>query len=89
MILGLFKVSGHSMTPRLKPNDRVLISSLPYFFSKPKEGHVVLFNYNNRALIKRIIRIEGKKYFIDGDNKKDSLKIGWINRKDIQGKLIL
>lgn len=49
----------------------------------------------NRFLIKRITKIDpsvdGEKYIVSGDNKKDSLDsriFGWISKKDILGKVI-
>ena len=88
MILGLYKVSGHSMLPHFKPKDRVLVSSLPYLFSKPAIGDAVLLKSNDKILIKRISKFEGNKIIVSGDNKSDSLKIGSIDRGNILGKVI-
>jgi len=48
-----------------------------------------------KFLIKRITKIDpsadGEKYFVSGDNKKDSMdsrRFGWILIKDIVGKVI-
>ena len=96
-----FKIKGHSMEPNLLNNQTVLVSSTPFIFSKPKVGDVVVFKYQNKIYIKRISKIKGgstssrfrgaSKYFLEGDNKKDSLdsrKIGWISRKQILGKIV-
>ncbi len=76
------------MMPALKPNDRVIVSSLPYLFLKPKIGDVVVFRYNGEVLVKRIVRIENGKFSLEGDNKSDSLKTEPIERKDILGKVM-
>lgn len=77
------------MMPRLKPGDKILVSTLPYFFSHPKVGDVVVFKYENKLMVKKISKIENEKYLIEGENKKDSLKTPRIKKKDILGKLIL
>ena len=76
------------MLPEFKPGDCVVISSLPYFFSKPELGDVVLFKYNDKMMIKRVKKVLNKKFFVEGDNRKDSLEIGWITKSDITGKVI-
>lgn len=84
MILGKFKVSGHSMEPYLKEGDKVLASSFLGF----RKGDVVVFKYDSKNLIKRITRIDLEKVYLEGDNKKDSLRISSIQKKDILGKVI-
>ncbi|MEK7534257.1 MAG: S26 family signal peptidase [Patescibacteria group bacterium] len=95
LLFSLFKIEGHSMEPTIKNGQSVLASSLPYFFSKPKMGDIVVFRKNERVLMKRITKIDqsddGKKYFVKGDNEKDSMdskRFGWISKNDIIGKVI-
>lgn len=90
MLLGIFKISGHSMMPYLKPGDRVIVSSIPCLFKKPKIGDVVVVKdkKTGRILIKRIVLIENGKLSLEGDNKSDSLKIEPVKRKDILGRMI-
>lgn len=76
------------MMPIFKPNDRIIASNILYFFTKPKVGDVVVFRYNDKMLVKRIIRIANKKYYLKGDNKSDNLKIKPIERAKILGKVI-
>jgi len=76
------------MMPTLKPRDRVIVSSISYYFSKPEIGDVVLFRYNNNLMIKRIKKLENGKITVAGDNISDSLKIEPIEQKDILGKVI-
>lgn len=89
MLLKVFKISGHSMMPLFTPNDKVLASSLPYIFSHPKKGDVVVFSYNKKILIKEIVKEKEGNFIVKGKNKKDSLKIGEISRKQILGKVIM
>jgi len=90
MLLSRFKITGHSMEPFLLNSQTVLASSIPFIFSKPKVGDVVVFRYQNKHFIKRISKIKGDSLFLKGDNKEDSLdskKFGWIDRKNIFGKI--
>jgi len=84
----MFKVSGHSMLPEFKPGSTLIISSIPYSVSSPKIGDVVLFKRRDKMMIKRVKKVLNKKFFVEGDNKKDSLEIGWITKSDITGKVI-
>ena len=91
LLLRKFKVSGHSMEPVIKNQQRVLVSKIPYLFSKPKAKEIVAFNYQGKILIKRIAEISSDKYSVKGDNSKDSLdsrSFGSISESDILGKVI-
>ncbi|MEK7516936.1 MAG: S26 family signal peptidase [Patescibacteria group bacterium] len=86
-----FVIHGHSMEPTIKNGQTVLVSSIPYLFSKPKIGDIVAFGKEGRVFIKRIARIENGKYFMRGDNSRDSIdsrQIGWIGKKEIVGRVI-
>lgn len=79
------------MAPKFSDNDSVLVSSIPFMFGKPKKGDVVVFEKYHRMYVKRIDKIENKKYFLVGDNKKDSFdsrRFGSVSRKQIKGKVI-
>jgi nickel-type superoxide dismutase maturation protease len=90
LLLAKFKVIGHSMQPQIKDCETVLVSSIFYWFKNPQIGDIVAFRSLDKILIKRIINIQSKKYFLVGDNKKDSLdsrKLGLISREKIVGKV--
>ncbi len=94
LLLSRFIIQGHSMEPNILQGQTILVSSIPYLFFKPKIGDIVVIK-NNKYLVKRIARIDpsadGERYFVSGDNKKDSMdsrKLGWISREDIVGKVI-
>jgi phage repressor protein C with HTH and peptisase S24 domain len=79
------------MQPTYKEKDEVLVSSIPLKLGKPKIGDVVVFEKSNKYYIKRIKSIKGKKYFLRGDNKKDSRdsrKFGSVEESHIKGKVI-
>ena len=79
------------MAPTFSEDDNVLVSSLPLMFGKPKKGDVVVFEKYNRFYIKRIKKIKDEKYFLVGDNKKDSQdsrRFGSVTRKQIKGKVL-
>lgn len=96
-LLSRFKIYGHSMEPTIKNGESVLASGIPYLFSKPKVGDIVAFkdNKSRKVFVKRIVKIDpsadGDKHFVKGDNERDSLdsrRLGWIEKKDIVGKVI-
>lgn len=92
-IIRQYNVYGSSMSPTLNPGDTVLVSPLPYTYSKPKVNDIVvcLDPRDKRVLIKRITKIVGTAFFISGDNPKestDSRTFGLISRRGIIGKVI-
>ena len=92
LLLSKLKISGHSMEPSFRNGDKVLASFIPYLFKKLQINDVVVFQDNkNNIFIKRIKKIKDKKFFVEGDNKNDSLdsrRLGYINKYQILGKII-
>ncbi len=79
------------MVPALKPGDYILVST---WFRCISTGNMVVFKYpkSGMLLVKRISRINGEEYYVLGDNlpkSQDSREFGWIERRDIIGKVIL
>lgn len=90
MLLGKLRILGHSMEPFIKNKNTVLISSLFFIFKEPKINDIVAFKDNNKIFVKRIKSVKNNKYFLIGDNHNDSYdsrKIGFVNRKNIIGKV--
>lgn len=91
-LLARFKILGHSMEPHIKNGEKVLVSVLPYLFKTPRINDIVAFrDKNNKILVKRIVKVNGVRYFVQGDNKHDSLdsrQFGYIDKNMIVGKLI-
>lgn len=87
MILGLLRVSGHSMQPAFLEKDLVIISSL----FPVRIFDVVAFKYEGKTFIKRVTEIKESAYRLVGDNIHDSLdsrSFGDIPKHDIIGKVI-
>ena len=88
MLLSLLKVAGHSMEPTIQSGSFIIATSVPYLFLYPKVGDIVVVKKNTKNYIKRIQRLRHESYYLEGDNKEDNLKIQWIDRKNIVGKVI-
>lgn len=92
MLLKILKIHGHSMQPVIADGKKVLVTSIFYLFSNPKKDDIVAFKFDNKIFVKRIGYVSENKYFLQGDNKKDSLdsgKIGLIERRNILGKVLV
>jgi len=90
MLLTKFKIIGHSMTPGIKNGEKVLVSSIFYWFKNPQIGDIVAVIRDGKVFVKRITKTNENKYFLEGDNKKDSLdsrKFGFIAKEKIIGKV--
>lgn len=93
LLFALFRVYGHSMMPTISPGQRVVVSSIPYLFSKPKKGDIILVQdpHSNTYFIKRIAYIHANTYTVLGDNlqdSKDSRQFGEIHHSAIMGKVL-
>lgn len=75
------------MEPTLKNGSEVLVSGIPFLFSRQKIGNIVAFEKNDRIFVKRIKKVKGDRYFLAGDNEKDSINT-WVSKEDIIGKII-
>jgi nickel-type superoxide dismutase maturation protease len=88
-----YNISGNSMSPTFSAGDIIFVNRLSYLFVRPQVDDIVALHdpRDGKVLIKRIIKIEGKGYFIQGDNKNsstDSRVFGMIGKKAILGKVI-
>lgn len=91
MILGVVKVTGHSMEPAYQPGQFLVVSSVPYRVSRPQIGDTVIISKDLRTLVKRIVGAEDNRYWVEGDNKSssvDSRAYGTIPRDQIIAKVI-
>ncbi len=80
------------MLPTLKPGQDVLCFNWAYIFSKPKKGDIVVIRHQGKEIIKRIQKVHDREYFVEGDNKEesvDSRNFGPIEKQEIIGKVIL
>lgn len=79
------------MSPAILEREEVI--TCPYFFKKPKVGDIIIFRDLVPPFIfcKRIKKVFKDKIWVEGDNKKvsiDSRNFGFIERKNILGKVI-
>ena len=87
-----YKIHGSSMYPTLKSGQDVLSIN---WFVNPKVGDIVIVNRlqvtGYREIIKRVVKIEGDKVFVAGDNQNestDSRDFGAVSMDQIVGKVI-
>ncbi len=76
------------MEPKIKNGSFFIASSIPFKFMNPKVKDVVVFKKENKVIVKKITKIEKGKYFIEGENLSDSKNFGYIQRKEILGKIL-
>lgn len=84
-------IQGSSMSPVLKQGQDVLVFTWAYLFSKPKVGDIVVLRKGGRDMVKRIQKTHGRRYFVTGDNEKestDSRNFGEIDKSEIIGKVV-
>lgn len=80
------------MYPKLHQGQHVLSFNWFYFFFSPKKGDIVIARVKKLKVIKKIKKVRGDEIFLEGENKKestDSRSYGWINKKQILGKVFL
>ena len=77
------------MEPIFKDGSFFVASSVPFMFVQPKIGDTILFDSSGKTIVKKIIKLESGKYFIEGENKLDDRKFPPIERSEILGKVII
>ncbi|MBI2022383.1 S26 family signal peptidase [Candidatus Daviesbacteria bacterium] len=79
------------MEPAIYDGQSVLVSAIPYLYTKPRIGEIVVFkdSKSSKTILKRIEKINGDSLKVAGDNKTDSRDFGWINTRQIKGKVVL
>ena len=80
------------MEPAIKNGEKVLATPLFYLFKNPKINDIVVFKFRGEILVKRVVAFGDNKYFVEGDNKKDSLdskSFGLLTKNQILGKVII
>ncbi len=85
----IFKIKGESMLPTLKEGDYVLILKT----SKIKQNDIILLRdpRNGHAVVKRVLSIKPREYFVIGDNPEqstDSRHFGWVGKNLVVGKVV-
>ncbi len=82
-IMSHTEVPTESMRPTISPGDHLIVNRLPYYYRNPKRGEVVVFNYEGKNLIKRIIGVAGDtieildgKVYVNGKRLDESIYLG-------------
>lgn len=88
-----YRVQGHSMEPLFFEGQTVIINKYSYTFQKPQLRDCVIVQvYSSKKIVlKRITKIKNNNIYLEGDNKHDSMdskEFGWIEKKQIIGKVI-
>lgn len=76
------------MAPRLSPGEIIIAFKAR---KRLRPGDVVVASYQGREIIKRVERTEPNRVFLIGDNLEsstDSRHFGWLQRKEIIGKVL-
>ena len=73
------------MEPYLSHDDHVLTLN----WVRPKIDDVIVFGTDEQYLIKRIAKIDNRKFKVIGDNKSKSSKLAPIDPSQIIGRVIL
>ena len=90
---GTVAVSGASMAPTLNDGDWVVVKWKPRR-KKLEVGNIVVIERDDQPgiqYIKRITKIEKKRFWVEGDNTEpsiDSRSWGFLTRKEIIGKYL-
>lgn len=89
-MIGLFKVSGHSLFPLFQEGQRVFCIKV-FSFSSLKISDVVVFEKKPHGLmIKQIKSIDEKGYFVQGTDafSIDSRNFGTIAKENLKYKVL-
>jgi nickel-type superoxide dismutase maturation protease len=84
------QISGNSMKPTFTSGETVLVNKLAFLIVEPKQGDIIVIK-RDKLLVKRVEKKKENSFFVVGDNKKestDSRHFGWVDKKDIVGKVI-
>ena len=82
-MISIRKVTGKSMEPTLKEGDYVIVGK-PSTINK---GELVVVNHAGKEKIKRVKKIKGEKYWLEGDNQAFSSDF-WASQEQITGKVL-
>ncbi|GAB4547471.1 MAG: hypothetical protein Kow0063_42130 [Anaerolineae bacterium] len=92
-MIRLLKVAGNSLLPAYRDGDFVLVSKIPYLFSKIKRGDIIAFRQTEYGImIKKVQSVgpDGEEIHVVGtqEHSVDSRRFGPITRGDVLGKVI-
>jgi len=85
----IYRVAQRSMEPSIKEGSYIVVNC---WYSKVEAKDIVVLMSSGMIMVKRVGRTNGSRVFVVGDNREssiDSRQLGWIDKKDILGKLIM
>ncbi|MBU2611842.1 MAG: S26 family signal peptidase [Chloroflexi bacterium] len=90
----LLKVTGDSLSPLYKEGDFVVITTLPFFLRRLRQGDIIVFQHGLYGtlikIVERVLPEEEAVYVIGAsEDSLDSRRLGPISRQAIMGRVIM
>ena len=92
-MLQLLKVTGESLSPLYKEGDFVVITTLPFFLRRLRQGNIIVFQHGLYGtlikIVERVLPGEEAVYVIGAnEDSLDSRRLGPISRAAIKGRVL-
>jgi len=92
-MLQLLKVTGESLSPLYKEGDFVVITTLPFFLRRLRQGNIIVFQHGLYGtlikIVERVLPDEDAVYVIGtSEDSLDSRRLGPISRAAIKGRVL-
>ena len=92
-MLQLLKVTGESLSPLYKEGDFVVITTLPFFLRRLRQGNIIVFQHGLYGtlikIVERVLLDEDAVYVIGtSEDSLDSRRLGPISRAAIKGRVL-
>jgi len=89
----LLKVTGDSLSPLYKEGDFVVITTLPFFLRRLRQGDIIVFKHGLYGelikIVDRLLPEEDAIYVIGtSEDSLDSRRLGPISRAAIKGRVL-
>jgi len=92
-MLQLLKVTGESLSPLYKEGDFVVITTLPFFLRRLRQGNIIVFQHGLYGtlikIVERVLLDEDAVYVIGAnEDSLDSRRLGPISHAAIKGRVL-
>ena len=92
-MLQLLKVTGESLSPLYKEGDFVVITTLPFFLRRLRQGNIIVFQHGLYGtlikIVERVLLDEDAVYVIGtSEDSLDSRRLGPISHAAIKGRVL-
>ena len=92
-MLQLLKVTGESLSPLYKEGDFVVITTLPFFLRRLRQGNIIVFQHGLYGTLIKIVErvlLDEEAVYVIGANEDslDSRRLGPISRAAIKGRVL-